>query len=457
MEFYARKTELSTLHELYAQKGLKGAIVYGRRRFGKTALIQESAKSFPGKVIYYQCLEAVDGENAKQLFLALRAVFPEVKLFGSYSFTDVLSLIFSLAKETPLLLILDEYPYLQQRETIDSFLQSLMDSHRQTDMKIVLSGSTVGVMEHLLDETHPLHGRFLYKIELGSFDYFDSASFYPDVSLVDKIRYYAVFGGVPYYLSMLDKSLPFEENVKRLILAPFAPLEEEIKTTLREEYSKISYASLVMSLIVEGKHSFSDINSVFRMQAPNADINYILKKLVDMGFVSKTYAINDGRKKSAYYGVEDNLLAFYYQVIFPQIGIKPLVSTEVFYQKFVEEKMNTQFIPHRFEKIAKEFLIRRNKAGKMDPIFTSIGSYTYNNPKLHQNGQFDLVTQDENGNTFYECKFTNEKIGKAVVEEEISQLKKAAVPYYRLGFFSKAGYDFNTNSQNLYFTLEDMF
>jgi hypothetical protein len=44
-----------------------------------------------------------------------------------------------------------------------------------------------------------------------------------------------------------------------------------------------------------------------------------------------------------------------------------------------------------------------------------------------------------------------------VVEEEISQLKKAAVPYYRLGFFSKAGYDFNTNGQNLYFTLEDMF
>lgn len=89
------------------------------------------------------------------------------------------------------------------------------------------------------------------------------------------------------------------------------------------------------------------------------------------------------------------------------------------------------------KKICKEFLLRKNKNNEFNPPLLLIGSYTYNNPKLHKNGQFDIVTYSEIGYTFYECKFTNNKIDKSIFLEEINQLKQANITNYKLGFFSK--------------------
>lgn len=457
MEFIGRKEELNTLFQLYHEVGLKGAIVYGRRRFGKTSLLLESSKSFPGKVIFYQCLRMTDKENAKQLFLAVKMIFPEAELLGDFTFLDVLQLIFRLSENVPVLLILDEYCYLKDRDGIDSYLQSLIDHHLDFNLKIVLSGSIVDVMEHLLDADHPLHGRFLYKICLQAFDYYDSSLFYPKVSLEDKIKYYSVLGGIPYYLSMIDVEKTFEENLEYLFLSSYAPITNEIQTTLQEEFSKIDNAAFLISLVLSGKHSYTDIKQAFYAQVKNSDVNYILTRLTEMGFVSKRYAINDDKRKSAYYEIEDNLFAFFYHIINPKFGLIHLMTPEMFYKNFIEKRMNQDFIPHRFEKICQEFLIRKNKSGKLNPFFYQIGSYTYNDSKKKIHGQFDLVTMDEKGNIVYECKYTKEKITSAVVNEEKRQLKECNVPYYQLGFFSKSGFDLQDKEDYLCYTLEDMF
>lgn len=457
MKFIGRSEEIKTLESLYHQKGLKGAILYGRRRTGKTSLLLESAKSFNGKVIYFQCLDSVDSVNAETLLFKVKTIFPDIPFFGKPSFMDVLSLIFSLAEKESILLILDEYSYLKDQDLMDSYLQSLIDQNQDLNLKIILSGSYVNIMEHLLDYDHPLHGRFLYQIHLQPFDYYDSSFFYPNATSEDKIRYYSVFGGIPYHLSLIDPNAPFEDNVMNLLLSANAPLQQEIETIIIGEYSKISNASFVMSLITEGKHSYSDINQAFRAQVEKADLNYILKKLIEMKLLSKTYAINDRRKKNAYYDIEDNLCAFYYQIIYRSLSFKPIMNTKAYFKNFIEEKMNHDFIPQRFEKIATEFLIRKNRMGDMNPPFHSIGSYTYSDSRNHHNGQFDIVTEDTVGNTFYECKFTKEKITQSVVDEEMRQLRLANVPYYRMGFFSKSGFDLSKNDRDLYFTADDLF
>lgn len=457
MEFIGRKEEREILKELYKSKGLKGAILYGRRRTGKTSLLLESAKDFQGKVIYYQCLDTIDSVNAENLISCIKNQFPEMTFFGKPQFIDVLSLIFSMAKKENILLILDEYSYLKDQDLIDSYLQSLIDKNQDLNLKIVLAGSYVNIMEHLLDYDHPLHGRFLHSIHLEPFDYFESSLFYPQASSKDKVRYYSIFGGVPYYLSLIRPELSFEENLKALLLSKNALLEQEIDTIITGEYSKIGNASFVMSLITEGKHSYTDINQAFKAHVKKGDLNYILKKLCDMKLLSKTYAINDKNQKNAYYEIEDNLYAFYYQVIYRSLSAKPIMSLEEYYDVFIKDKMNQSFIPHRFEKIAKEYLIRLNKANKVKPSFFAIGSYTYNNAKKHKNGQFDIVTKDNIGNTFYECKFTKEKLGESVVQEEKRQLQELGIPYYRLGFFSASGFDLNKNQTDLYFTIDDLY
>lgn len=203
MKFIGRKEEIETLKKLYESNGLKGAILYGRCRTGKTSLLLESAKEFKGKVIYYQCLDTIDGINAENLLSCIKNQFPEITFFGKPQFTDILSLIFSIAEKQNILFILDEYSYLKDQDLIDSYLQSLIDHNQGLNLKIILSGSYVSIRKHLLDYDSPLHGRFLYSIQLEPFDYYESSYFYPQASLKDKVRYYSAFGGIPYHLSLI--------------------------------------------------------------------------------------------------------------------------------------------------------------------------------------------------------------------------------------------------------------
>ena len=103
MEFIGKKEERKILKKLYKSKGLKGAILYGRRRTGKTSLLLESAKDFQGKVIYYQCLDTIDSVNAENLISCIKSQFPEMTFFGKPQLIDVLSLIFSIAKKESIL------------------------------------------------------------------------------------------------------------------------------------------------------------------------------------------------------------------------------------------------------------------------------------------------------------------------------------------------------------------
>ena len=458
MDFFGRIKELEVLKNMYLENRLTGAIIYSRKRLGKSTLIKESSKYFDGLFIYFQCLKALDIVNAQGLSMVIKDKIPDAFLSQNASFTEVLDFLFLKSLSLPILLVLDEYSYLNNREYIDSFLQSRIDQYKDTSkMKIILSGSYVDIMDHLLDMNNPLHGRFKYKIKLEAFNYYEASNFYKNVSLEDKVKYYAVFGGVPYYLSMLDTNKSFEDNVKYLLLSEFAPLENEINTTMKEEYSKVENAAFVMDLITRGKHSYSDIKAVFNINAPKSDLAYLLNQLVDMHFITKTYALNEKNEKRVYYDIDDNLFAFYFKLIYPTLAYKSILTTDKYFEQ-IKEKMYSEFIPLKFEKLCKEFLIRKNKNDEFNPPLLLIGSYTYNNPKLHKNGQFDIVTYDELGYTFYECKYTNSVVDKSIYLKEINQLSDAKITNYRLGFFSKSGFsnDIEFKNCNL-FTLKDLY
>jgi AAA+ ATPase superfamily predicted ATPase len=458
-EFFGRENELAVLKSLYQEKGIDGAIVYGRRRFGKTTLIKKSAESFSGTFLYYQCLKALDLTNAQGLASLIRSSLSDVSISSQASFMEVLDYLFSRSVQQPLVLVLDEYPFLANRSTIDSYLQSLMERYKnRSSLKIILSGSYVSVMEHLLDDNNPLHGRFRYKIKIEAFDYYDAARFYPEASDEDKIRFYSVFGGTPYYLTMIDPALSFENNLKKLLLDPYAPLENEINSTMKEEYSKIENAAFVMDLIMRGKHSFSDIHSIFSSAAPNSDLPYLLEQLVSMKFIDKNYPINDGNHRKAFYTISDNLFAFYFQLIYPNLAHKNVLSVDDFYARYVAEALENSFIPHRFERICGEYLIRVNRRGGWSTPLLSIGSYVFNDPQKKKNGQFDLVSEDDRGRIFYECKFTKEKVGPGVFQEEKDQLDNLSLDYYKLGFFSRSGFEKGEWAKDcLCFSLSDLY
>lgn len=107
--------------------------------------------------------------------------------------------------------------------------------------------------------------------------------------------------------------------------------------------------------------------------------------------------------------------------------------------------------------ICKQYLIRKNKAGEIDPIIENIGKYYYNDPKQHKNGEFDIVTEDENGYIFYEVKFRKKQINDEMIQEEIKQVQATGLNCYKYVFFSRSGFDCQQNKQVEYIELKELF
>lgn len=313
--FFGRKEELKTFKDFYENEYFSGLIVYGRRRQGKSFLIKESKKYSKGIFVYYQCIKALNVVNAKNLKDVLLSNIPNLFLPENITLIELFELLFKYSLEHEITLVLDEYSYLNELDYINSCLQSLIDKYKfDAHLKLILSGSYVDIMKNLINSKNPLHGRFKYILKIDQFDYYDSSFFYEKLSNEEKVNYYSVFGGTPYYLSLIDINKSFEENIINLFLKKDAILQNEILTTIQEKYSKIENASYIMSLICDGKTSYSDINSIFSMNVKNSDLPYLLNTLINMGFIQKTYSINDIKEKHAYYSLKDNMMSFLFYI-----------------------------------------------------------------------------------------------------------------------------------------------
>lgn len=117
------------------------------------------------------------------------------------------------------------------------------------------------------------------------------------------------------------------------------------------------------------------------------------------------------------------------------------MGSSIFFSKYIEKDFEEKYVPLQFEEICKQYLIRENKAGNINPVFEKIGKYYYDNPKEHTNGEFDIVTEDELGFAFYEVKFKKVPISKSMVEEEIAQVDATGLQCYKYVFFSRSGYE----------------
>ena len=458
MAFFGRKEQLDSLSKLYAASGVQIGLVYGRRRVGKSELIKQSLRLSDIKSIYYECKQTSQAGNTESLsFLLAEAFeFPKPDFRG---IEELLDFLFRKAAKEPLILVLDEYPYL--RETVkgmDSILQSLIDRYRETSaLKIILCGSFVEVMKSLLLSDNPLYGRIDRSVDLKPMDYYESALFYPDFSAEDKVRLYSVFGGIPYYNRLIDPKSSVRRNIIELIASPGARLENEVALYLTSEISKINNANEVFKTLAAGFQKFSDLLAQSHVTS-GPTLADVLEKLVSMEVVRKEAPINDenNRRKAGYF-ISDNLSLFYYRYIFRYSSQMQVLPSDVFFDRYIAEDFEARYVPRVFETVCKQYLIRMNRSGKLPVPFDRIGKYYYDDPKTHTNGEFDIVTEDPEGYTFYEAKFRREPVSKAMIDAEIAQVKNAGFTCRRYGFFSRSGFSAPADEQTLLITLAELF
>ncbi len=437
--FIGREAELEELKsELKTWKRRSAILVYGKRRVGKSTLINKAADYFEGVVINHLCVSSTFEGNMELLYQSIceGLSLPKMSFDSVFSMIDYLR---SLDKK--ILLIIDEYPYLKETKKkgeVDSIMQAIIDRLPE-NVKIILCGSYISVMKEMLDEENPLFGRFSLILHIKDFDYYDAAKFYPALGPREKVEMYSVFGGSPYVLSLVDEAVSLEENIKKLLLPETGIVRVHIENTMLSEIKK-SYDTRILEAIGNGKKKYSEIRDWMKSDE-NGLLDKQLKILLDMETIRKDEPINRRNdKKKQFYEIVDNLMRFYFTFIFGKAGTISRIGVEQYYRRNFGENLR-EFISRRFEGVALEYIHRQAINGVIDDI-EDYGSYWYDDPVNKSNGEFDCVIKRTGDKyDFYECKFFDRKMTKAECEQEEKQLKEIqGVAVSEIGFVSIEGF-----------------
>lgn len=461
MEFFGREQELQEIGSALVSNKFEAVLLYGRRRVGKTELIRQAIKGTSADVVIAcECKRASFAANLRHLSTRVAAALGLPQDYTFPSFDALLEAVFKAAQEKKVVFVIDEFSFLLKEEPlVDSALAIAIDAHRHnTALKLVLSGSYVDLMKHLVDADSPLYGRFTHILQLRPFDYYISSLFYPSYDSADKFLMYAVFGGVAYFNSLIDPNRSALDNIIDLVIRKDSILEHEISEMLLSETNKIAGLNAVIELVGSGVTKYSDILSRISQDEQGRPA-YALARLQDMGILRKVEPINaKGNKKRTFYAFGDNLVHFYYRYVFRYIAERNIMEASDFFAEFVKKDLETVYLPAKFEEVANEGIARLSRTGRIRPAIYEIGTYSFDDQKAKVNRQFDVVTRDRNGYVSYECKFSNAPIGKKVIEKEELQVQGLDIDFYKLGFVSKSGFsaDVDTKRYTL-LTLDDFY
>ena len=456
-KFLGRAKELSKLRNVISEHS-NGIMIYGPRRVGKTALIKEAMRTYPGVLpIYFECTKGSFEYNIELLAREAAETTGRNYIAG---LRDIFSLFDALKTESekkPIVIAIDEYPYLREtmgEGVIDSFFQRIIDSLEGYKFTIILSGSHITAMVKLLEESSPLFGRFRSVINLLPFSYLEASAFYPSLKTINKFSFYSVFGGFPYVLTEINEDETLEENISRLLLDNTNPVRLTLENVILSECGRSGLPIEILSRIGNGKLRFSEIESMIRKDV-SGTLDKTLKTLVGMDILEKTVPINrKNERKKTFYEIKDNLLRFFFTYIQPRLSRSITVSPDDFISTFITPSLNT-FISKRFEGIVREYFKITSPATVED-----IGTYWYDNPKTRSNGEFDSAIKLVDGTyEIWEVKLLSNPMDYEMYEEERRKiLGIKEIPVSKIGFVSSSGYDFNTEElPDKFLTAEDIY
>ena len=406
--FVGREEELNKLEGLYSSGSFQMAVVYGRRRVGKTALINEFCKG--KRALSFTALDQSDTDNLADFNRTVGNFFNLPASLGGFStWADALNYIAEQARSERFVFVFDEFPYAAERnEALPSIFQVAIDKvFKETAAFIILCGSNQGFMEgKVLGRKSPLFGRRTAQIKLGDLGFRDAAKMLPGLSAQEAFRFYGCFGGVPYYLQQVDSSKSLRENLARLYFDPMGFLFEEPYGLLRQEFQEPALYNSILRAIAAGANRAKEIAD--RTGMAQTSLPRYVKALESIGVVEKAvpYGENPETSKRGMYRLSEPCYAFWFRFVMPFASDIEAGLGRAVVNALPEEQIN-EYLGHRFEALCAEWLVEQAKKGKLPIAATAVSSWWGTNPDKREQDDIDVLAADriEKRLIIGECKY----------------------------------------------------
>ena len=461
--FYCREEELRTMNNRYKKGHFECVVIYGRRRVGKTALINEFCKGKP--TVYFSALNASSQENlealSKAIYTCHNSDSTSTPTYRSYE--DALEAITGMAMEKRLVFVIDEYPYLAKAEkSISSRLQHIIDhSWQDSRIYLILCGSSMSFMEYqVLGYESPLYGRRTAQFKIQALTYREITEFHPELKAADQALLYGVTGGIPHYINKLDVESNLDEALLENLFSTSSYLFEEPENLLKQELREPAIYNSVISAIAAGASRSNEISTKVGLES-GVCAKY-LKVLLDLGILKKETPITEKPGKKTIYAIDDNFFRFWYRFVPRNMSVISAGRMRLIYEQAVK-RFYPDYMGLVFEKMCQEYLLRYAK--DLPILLSNVGQWWGTDSKTRREVQIDIVGAPVDGNEYLigSCKYRNEKIGI----EELELLRRYAAVFRQNGIFhyfifSKGGFtqallEAEMQGEVTLLTLEDLY
>lgn len=379
--FVNRKDELSALSRWWQRRGAALGLLWGRRRVGKTALLEEFARD--KRAVFHTGagrpaadeLVLLSEATAKVASLGARDL--QARPFSSWD--DALDALASAATRERLLLVIDEFPDLVAvSPELPGVLRAFWDRARGgTKLRILLCGSAVRTMEAMQEERAPLYGRFELALLIHPFRPHEAAHLLPRLHPAERALVWGIVGGIPLYLDWWDSDQSVERNLLELACTPGGRLLDEGQLVLATEGDLGDLGGLVLRAIASGRTRHNEIEQAVRTEPAR-----VLDRLVELRLVERMVPVTEdpARTRRRTYRVADNFLAFWLGLLDRhRSAISRGLGEQIL--PVLGEQLD-QHMGERWESAFRQHLIRLAADGELGPGIVDVGRWWQDSPPV---------------------------------------------------------------------------
>jgi AAA+ ATPase superfamily predicted ATPase len=425
--FIGRQNDLMLFEESYQSPRSELLVLYGRRRIGKSTLLEKFSQGKScfffqaGKERKYKQIQRLNAEFSQilgnpPLLAKLRLTeWNEALLVLEQNFEALIK----TSKGKKAVVIFDEFQWMCEGSLeLLSDLQRYWDKKwkKRNDLLLILCGSSTSFMVgEVLSRKSPLFGRRTRSIHLDPFEIKDTKRFFPHRSLHEIVETYALVGGVPKYLEILQATRSLYQGVIKEAFSKNGYFVKETEFILGEQLKETEHYYQVLSELSKQPLEITKLEELTYIGA--GQLAYYLERLMRLGFVNRLTPFGSKKStKKVRYQLKDYFLRFYFNFIAPTQKNMLRQKTSLSFHDIVGNRW-APFVGRAFELICSDHAHLIAKALGYKQIL-DVGNYWQKTTQRKKGVQIDLIIEcDENTLLVCECKWLRQPCGMKVLQE----------------------------------------